>query len=66
MEVLETMQALIEMVVAFIAFLAAAALSQLGVNLDLPRPADREVHRVMDCREQPAPSALISDDKKTC
>ena len=48
------MQALIELFAGFIALLAAAALSQFGVDLDMPRAADREVHRVADC--EPAPT----------
>jgi len=48
------MQALIELFAGFIAMLAAATLSQFGVDLDMPRAADREVHRVADCTEAPA------------
>lgn len=52
------MQALIELLAGFIALLAAAALAQFGVDLNTARP-DREVHRISDCREAPAP--LLTD-----
>lgn len=52
------MQALIELLAGFIALLAAAALAQFGVDL-APTKAEREVHRVSDCRE-PAPTAMIA------
>ncbi|WP_339932201.1 hypothetical protein [uncultured Brevundimonas sp.] len=48
------MQALIQMIASFIALLAAAALSQFGVNMHSPRQADREIHRVVDCDNTPA------------
>tara|TARA_R110002051_G_scaffold27313_2_gene65774 strand:+ start:249 stop:629 length:381 start_codon:yes stop_codon:yes gene_type:complete len=47
------MQALIQMIAGFIALLAAAALSQFGVNMHAPRQADREIHRVTDCENTP-------------
>ena len=53
------MQALIEMIIGFIALLAAAALSQFGLQVDSPRKAEREVHRVRDCGDSPA-AAMIS------
>lgn len=52
------MQALIELLAGFIALLAAAALSQFGVDMDSRHTPDREIHRVQDsapdCREAPA------------
>ncbi len=52
------MQALVEMLIGFIAMLAAAALSQFGVNLDAPHKIDREIHRVHDCSDT-APTAQM-------
>jgi len=51
---IKAMQALIELIAGFIALLAAAALSQFGVDLNPPPAPDREVHRIQDCREMPA------------
>ncbi|WP_427792170.1 hypothetical protein [Brevundimonas diminuta] len=45
------MQALIEMLAGLIALLAAAALSQFGVDLNPAHKSDREVQRVRDCGE---------------
>lgn len=53
------MQALIELLVGFIALLAAAALSPFGVDLKSSPRAEREVHRVADCRQ--APEAALPD-----
>tara|TARA_R110002167_G_scaffold16017_11_gene63428 strand:+ start:1042 stop:1227 length:186 start_codon:yes stop_codon:yes gene_type:complete len=52
------MQALIQMIASFIAMLAAAALSQFGVNMHVPRQSEREIHRVTDCEN--TPSAIIA------
>lgn len=49
------MQALIELLVGFIALLAAAALSPFGVDLQNAPKAEREVHRVSDCHQAAAP-----------
>jgi len=48
------MQALIEMIIGFVALLAAAALSQFGLQVDAPRKTEREIHRVQDCGDTPA------------
>lgn len=48
------MQALVELIAGFIALLAAVVLSQFGVDIHAPKPAEREVHRVQDCRTEPA------------
>ena len=53
------MQALIEFIAGFIAFLAAAVLSQFGVDMNAPSAPDREVHRVSDCGPA-APSSSIA------
>lgn len=59
-------QALIELLAGFIALLAATALSQFGVDLNTSSRADREVHRVSDCREAPAAAILVSDGNRDC
>ena len=58
------MQALIQLIAGFIAMLAMAALSQFGVDLHRPSMAEREVHRVVDCRTTSAgnePASLSSE-----
>lgn len=60
------MQWLIEMVVAFVALLVAAALSQFGLDMNAPRDADREVHRVHDCDQGSALIAAAADSDKDC
>jgi hypothetical protein len=60
------MQALIQLIAGFIAMLAAAALSQFGVDLHRPSMPDREVHRVVDCRETPARTDLITSSSERC
>ena len=57
------MQALIEMIIGFIALLAAAALSQFGLHLDAPDKPRREVHRVQDCDDKPATALLAAADR---
>ncbi|MEH6698346.1 MAG: hypothetical protein V7672_06585 [Brevundimonas sp.] len=53
------MQALIEMIIGFIAMLAAAALAQFGVE-SRAEPASRpEVHRVTDCEKRPTSAVLV-------
>ena len=54
------MQALIEMIIGFIALLAAAALSQFGLQVDAPKKSEREVHRVQDCGDAPAAGVVAS------
>ncbi len=60
------MQALIELIAGFIALLAAAALSQFGVNLQSTVNHDREVHRVVDCRDAPAAAKAITAATPRC
>jgi hypothetical protein len=54
------MQALIEMIIGFIALLAAAALSQFGLQVDSPRKPEREIHRVQDCGDAPATTVMAA------
>lgn len=54
------MQALTELIAGVIAMLATAALSQFGVDLTQPTHTDREVHRVNDCGDRKAPSAMVA------
>lgn len=61
------MQALIEFIAGFIALLAAAVLSQFGVDMNSARQPDREVHRIHDCGQQQTPAAFASDaTRKDC
>jgi hypothetical protein len=53
------MQALIEFIAGFVAMLAAAALSQFGVDLDWRQAPQREIHRVRDCGDT-APASLLA------
>lgn len=54
------MQALIEMIIGFIAMLAAAALSQFGLQVDTPKKSEREVHRVRDCGDAPSANVIAA------
>jgi hypothetical protein len=58
------MQALIEFIAGFVAMLAAAALSQFGVDLDPRQPPQREIHRVGDCAEGPAAAVLAASAER--
>ena len=58
------MQALVEMIIGFIALLAAAALSQFGLQLDAPEKSQREVHRVRDCGDKPTATVLAAADRQ--
>jgi hypothetical protein len=60
------LQALIDLIAGFIALLAAAALSQFGVDLHRPSAPEREVHRVVDCQSPPARSDLIASPSDHC
>lgn len=60
------MQALVELIAGLIAFLAAAVLSQFGVETHSPRQVDREVHRTRDCPAPAQPSAMVIDAKRDC
>jgi len=54
------MQALIEFIAGFVAILAAAILSQFGLDLDPPQKPQREIHRVQDCDGRPAPEIFVA------
>ncbi len=63
------MQALIELIAGFVALLAAAALSQFGLDLATPQENQREIHRVRDCGgEKAAPAVLAAgrEAKRDC
>ncbi|VXB44864.1 hypothetical protein [Brevundimonas sp. G8] len=60
------MQALVELIAGFIALLAAAVLSQFGVDTHTPSHSDREVRRVVECREAAPSSAVLSETKRDC
>jgi hypothetical protein len=59
------MQALVELIAGFIALLAAAVLSQFGVDIHAPQPAEREVHRVSDCPADKS-AAFVADASRDC
>ena len=58
------MQALIEFIAGFVAMLAAAALSQFGVDLDARQTPQREIHRVRDCGDGPAAAAFAASTER--
>lgn len=62
------MQALIEFIAGFVAMLAAAALSQFGVDLDPRQVPQREIHRVRDCGDSPTAAmiAATTERKQDC
>ena len=61
------MQWLVELIAGFVALLAAAALSQFGLDLDAPRKPDREVQRVRDCNPDAAHVVLaVAERKRDC
>ncbi len=55
------MQALFDLLVGFLALLAAAALHQLGVDFTSAPRAEREVHRVVDCPPPPPSTVTVSE-----
>ena len=59
-------QALIELLAGFIALLAAAALSQFGVDLNKAAHAEPEVHRVSDCPEAPSRTLISTQRSNDC
>jgi hypothetical protein len=62
-----TVQTLIELIAGFIVFLAAAALSQFGVDIHSPRQVEREVHRVGECRSNASvPLLAAAPAKQRC
>lgn len=52
------MRTLVELIAGFIAFLAAAALSQFGVDLQRSTE-DREVRRVTDCGDAKSAGVIL-------
>lgn len=63
------MQALIELLAGLVAMLAAAALSQFGLDLQGPQKGEREVQRVRDCPEAASSTLLASapaERKRDC
>ncbi|WP_122468559.1 MULTISPECIES: hypothetical protein [Brevundimonas] len=62
------LQALLEMLIGLVALIAAAALSQFGVDLNLPQSDSREVQRVTDCgdKAQPAAAIAVASQPKEC
>lgn len=60
------MQALIELLSGLIALLAAAALTQFGVDLTPRVSPEREVHRVQACPPAPADTVEVKAPEKTC
>lgn len=60
------MQALIEFIAGFIALLAAAVLSQFGVDMNTSRPDEREVHRVGDCAPASSPAIVSAESSRDC
>ncbi|MGV9010383.1 hypothetical protein [Brevundimonas sp.] len=62
------MQALIELIAGFVAMLVAVALSQFGLNVDLPDKPEREIRRVHDCGDQRAAAVIdvASERRQSC
>lgn len=59
------MQALIELIIGFIAMLAAAILAQFGVELDARDRTQREIHRVSDnCGGDPAARMIAATERR--
>lgn len=54
------MQTVIEFIAGLVALLAAAALAQLGVDLERRTPEPREVHRISDCPEPAAQPPAVA------
>lgn len=57
--------ALIEILAGLVALMAAAALSQFGVDLNFGQP-DREVQRVRDCGDAAPSKALFATESPDC
>lgn len=60
------MQALVELIAGFIALLAAAVLTQFGVDTHKQNQGDREVRRVVECRDAGSNTSLLSESKRDC
>jgi len=62
-------QALIELIAGFVALLAAAALSQFGLDLNTPQDNQPEIHRVRDCGGEKPTSTMLAargEPKQDC
>ena len=46
--------------------LAAAVLTQFGVDTHNPNHGDREVRRVVECRDTGSNATLLSESKRDC
>ena len=60
------MQALIELLSGLIALLAAAALSQFGVDMTPRISPQREVHRVQSCPPPPSETVDVKKAERRC
>lgn len=60
------MQWLLELIAAFVVMLASAGLAQFGVDSRASRQADREVHRVAECADRPAPKTFAASNTQDC
>ena len=60
------MQALIELLAGLIALLAAAALSQFGVDMEGRHVPEREIHRVQNCSTPPAGPVDVQKPAPPC
>jgi hypothetical protein len=60
------MQALIDLLAGFIAFLAAAVLSQFGVDLSPPHAPEPEIHRVQNCPGAPVGTVDVKAPAQDC
>lgn len=60
------MSFLVDLIAGFVALLAAAALSQFGVDLTPPAKPEREVHRTADCGDAPAAATIGQTAKRDC
>lgn len=59
-------QALIELLAAFIALLVTAALSHFGVDVERPARAQPEVHRTRDCGQPTGIHSSSHPDDGNC
>ena len=49
-----------------LSLLAAAVLTQFGVDTHNPNHGDREVRRVVECRDASTNATLLSESKRDC
>lgn len=60
------MHTLIELIAGLVALLAAAALTQFGVDMNAAQASDREVRRISDCSEPTAADAIAAEQPNDC